>query len=175
MKSHFVIFASAISAFTVFAVEPQVSGLRLVSRTSAGVCTFGYTLTGAPGVVTFDVVTNGASIGPQADLVGTINELLEPSETERTFTWRPSGAVAAAALSAASFRLTAWPTNALPDYLVIDIGAKTAPNRYYPTAAHLPYGGLRNRIYATDLLVMRKIPAAGVTWYMPLRRLKQGL
>ncbi len=168
MKNRVTLFCLSAVVATAFgdAPAPEVSGLRLISQTESGVCTFGYTLTGAPGVVTFDVVTNGASIGPQADLAGTINELLEPSETERTFTWRPSGDVAATALSAASFRLTVWPTNALPDYLVIDIGAKTAPNRYYTTAAHLPYGGLRNRIYATDLLVMRKIPAAGVTWYM---------
>ena len=166
MKKTFVFLGMSAIAAAALGDAPQVEDLRLISQTASGVCTCGYTLSSAPAVVTFEVVTNGAAASPQTDLSGTINELLEPDVAERTFMWRPSGDIPAAALAGAQFRLVAWPTNALPGYLVIDIAAKTAPNRYYPSAAHLPDGGLRNRIYATDRLVMRKIPAAGVTWYM---------
>lgn len=162
----FFCLSALVAAVHGDAPAPEASGLRLISQTDSGVCTFGYTLSSAPGVVTFDVLTNGVPVGPQPDLEGTINELLEPDAAERTFTWRPSGGLSAADLAGAEFRLTAWPTNALPPYLVIDIAGKTEPNRYYPSAAHLPNGGLRNRFYATERLVMRRIPAAGVTWYM---------
>ncbi|MBR4652219.1 MAG: formylglycine-generating enzyme family protein [Kiritimatiellae bacterium] len=160
-------FAGIVAmAAATFGDDPQVGAPRLISTTASGVYTFGYTLTGAPGIVTFDVTTNGVSIGPQSCVAGTINELLQPGETEHVFTWRAGGNMTADVLAAAEFRLVAWPTNSPPDYLVIDIGAKTEPNRYYVSAGHLPNGGLANRIYATDFLVMRKIPAAGVTWYM---------
>ena len=166
MKKTFVFLGMSAIAAVALGDAPQVGNLRLISQTASGVCTFGYTLSSAPAVVTFEVATNGVAASPQADLTGTINELLEPDAAERTFTWRPIGDLSAADLAGAQFRLVAWPTNALPDYLVIDIGTKTVPNRYYPSAAHLPEGGLKNRIYATERLVMRKIPAAGVTWYM---------
>lgn len=46
------------------------------------------------------------------------------------------------------------------DYMVIDCRPPYGANGY-ASADDLPYGGLTNRVYARDLLVMRRIPAGG--------------
>jgi len=51
------------------------------------------------------------------------------------------------------------------DYLVIDCHLPYGAVRY-ASVAELPHGGLTNRIYARDYLVMRRIPAAGQTFRM---------
>ncbi len=51
------------------------------------------------------------------------------------------------------------------DYLVIDCHAPCNAAQY-ASAEDLPHGGLTNRIYARDYLVMRRIPAAGQTFRM---------
>ena len=51
------------------------------------------------------------------------------------------------------------------DYLVIDCHTPYKAAQY-ASAADLPHGGLTNRIYAREYLVMRRIPAAGQTFRM---------
>ena len=51
------------------------------------------------------------------------------------------------------------------DYLVIDCHTPCNAAQY-ASAEDLPHGGLTNRIYARDYLVMRRIPAAGQTFRM---------
>ena len=64
--------------------------------------------------------------------------------------------------------VTAWPTNCPPDYMTIDLTAPTSTVcaiRFYTSTNALP-GGFANQAYKTSLLLMRKIPAAGVVWWM---------
>ena len=51
------------------------------------------------------------------------------------------------------------------DYLAIDCHPPYKAAQY-ASAADLPHGGLTNRIYAREYLVMRRIPAAGQTFRM---------
>ena len=57
------------------------------------------------------------------------------------------------------------------DYLVIDCHTPYKAAQY-ASAADLPHGGLTNRIYAREYLVMRRIPAAGQTFRMGNERNK---
>lgn len=57
------------------------------------------------------------------------------------------------------------------DYLVIDCHTPYKATQY-ASAADLPHGGLTNRIYAREYLVMRRIPAAGQTFRMGNERME---
>lgn len=126
-----------------------------------------YTLAGAPAVVTLDVVTNGASIGRA--MIGTPSGdghvLLETNGTY-TMRWSPAALHAAGVktLAAAKPVLTAWGKTRLPDYLVCDLTGADVP-RYYVDEADLPGGaGVTNRLYKTDKMVLKFIPAQDVVW-----------
>lgn len=125
-------------------------------------------------VVTFDVRTNGVSIGGRAlsCVDGDVNRKVGRG-SGRTITWRPDVSWPGHALSDIPVRayLTAWPTNDTPDYLVVDLkknsmNADADPIRYYVSADHLPGGLLPNRDYRTSKMVFRRIPARNVTWKM---------
>ena len=126
----------------------------------------------APAVVTFDIQTNGASIGGAAVLPGIISghdvlwRKVLPAEGPFTVRWRPDAWNGNAAEVRAV--VTAWPLDNPPDYLVADISTKAKPNsqRYYPGADFVPGGVLDETRYRKTALLMRKIMAKGVTWTM---------
>lgn len=80
---------------------------------------------------------------------------------------------------AASVRVEvkAWATNCPPDYMVVTLDvpfpAEFSGNKkpgahaeYYADASFVPEGIVQNPIYKETKIVMRKIPAQGVTWRM---------
>ena len=129
-----------------------------------------YTLTGEQAIVTVDIQTNGVSIG-EANLTyfaGDVNRVVQPSKDGgdiRTAYWYPDRAWSDHKVDSATAVVTAWATNAPPDYMVVNLtdGDKT----YYTSVDSLPGGcGLSNDLYRTERMVFRKIPARGVTWRM---------
>ena len=128
--------------------------------------TVSYTLSGGPAIVTLDICTNGVSIGAEnfAFLSGDVNKVVD--DGERKIHWDPVKTWPGHKISDRSVTavVTAWPTNSPPDYMVVDLTlAKTVS--YYASAAAVPFG-VTNDMYKTDKLVMRRIPAAGVTYVM---------
>ena len=152
-----------------------ITGVPTISRpANSRRVTISYVLAGDPAIVTVDIQTNfvaggeteWVSIGGEnyANMVGDVNHLVQPGE--RTVQWNPvkswpNQKVAAGGLRAV---VKAYPSDSPPDYLVIDLetGAKT----WYENVESLPDGGLKNDVYRTERLVMRRIPAAGVIWTM---------
>ena len=124
-------------------------------------------------IVTMDVCTNGnVSIGGEhiVSLAGDVNREIQAGEGHRIIwvadkDW-PGHNVGAGALA---ITLRTWTTAVPPDYLVVDLrmtNTATCSTRwYYADAAAIP-GGVTNDVYKTKMLVMRRIPAAGVTWLM---------
>ena len=122
-----------------------------------------------PAVVTMDITTNGVSIGG-AHLWyqgGDVNRLITDTNGVKTITWAPDkawhGNVTAPGVEVRAV-VTAWATNAPPDYMVVDLSG-SGNVMYYATAEAVP-GGVTNETYKTRSIVMRKIPAANVTWTM---------
>ena len=61
-----------------------------------------------------------------------------------------------------SVELTAWTPIRPPDYMVCDLRTESAERvRYYASSNDVP-GGVTNRMYKSDYLLMRRIPAAMV-------------
>ena len=167
MKQAKVISATwSILAVTVLMAEPKVSNVTFEQDdTASRKVTITYRLEDESAIVTIDILTNGVSIG-EANLThfaGDVNRIVAPGNL-RTALWYPDKAWPDHKTDNAKAVVTAWATNAPPNYMVVDLtdGVTT----YYTSDECLPDGGLSNDVYRTDRMVFRKIPARGVTWRM---------
>lgn len=128
--------------------------------------TVSYTLEGDPAIVTFDVTTNGASVGGAnlACAYGGVNRLLAAGAY--VFTWKPDfGDIGAAfAGGTAKVSVNAWATNAPPAYMAINL-LHPEIRRFYDSAEAIP-GGVTQTVYKTDWMVFRRIPAKDIVWRM---------
>ena len=165
-----ITFTSAAVAATALFAAPQVSDVALTQDASRTV-TITYKLKGEPGIVTVDIQTNAGekgwvSIGGQhlTYFGGDANKVVQPSDTEtRTITWKPRKAWPDNQVTEnVKAVLSAWALNAPPDYMVVSLTASKYV-RYYTCAENVPFG-VSNDMYKTEYLVMRKVPAANVTW-----------
>ena len=153
--------AAAVSAATT------VSGVAVAQDADSGKIAVSYTLAGDPAIVTVDICTNGASIGARhlQYVWGDVNRIVQPNAGlsigwDARRDW-PGHDLAANGLSAV---VTAWPTNSPPTYMEVNLTHASAL-AFYPCADAVP-GGVTNKIYKTERLLMRRIPAKGVTWCM---------
>ena len=165
MMRHLQILGSvALVGAMAQAAVPRVSDVTVQQDPVTRTVTVGYTLADAPGVVTFEVLTNGVPVDPAViqRYAGDVSRTIEPG-TGKSFRWQPEPnwrgqSLAAGALSV---RLRAWATNSPPDYMVLNLTDLATPPRFYTCAEALPDGGLANDVYRTERLVLRRIHAAG--------------
>ncbi|MBE6396950.1 MAG: formylglycine-generating enzyme family protein [Lentisphaerae bacterium] len=150
--------------FTAAVASPQVSNVAM-SYEGSGAVKITYDLEGEPGIVLLDIKSGGNSIGDAkiAQTIGDVNRKISPG-TGKTIWWSCSKASLdvedTASLSAV---VTAYSLDNPPDVLVLDL-ANTNSCMFYKSLAALPDGGLKNDIYRTSKLVMKKVPAKGVTF-----------
>lgn len=171
MKQMTTMWAAMACATALQAAVPQIAeqSVQVTQNSASRIVTITYDLEGAPGIVTFDVLTNGASIGSVylTNATGHVNRRIEP-DTQRTIVWRPYETLEGRTFAdgTVSVKVTAWATNAPPPYLVVDLANPAPANmRFYPDADAVP-DGVTNDTYKTSKLVMRRIPAAGIIWRM---------
>lgn len=157
--SFFPLFASAI-AFAAPVVSDVTVSVDTVRRTT----TVDYSLN-ETAVVTFDVQTNGVSIGGVylQGAVGDVSRKIAHGARKIVWCW-PKGADRLALSADAEVVVTAWPLDNLPDYIVCDLCAQKGLF-FYANAESIP-GGIGDDRYKTDYLVIRRIPAKGVVWKM---------
>ena len=165
--------AASLALATPVIPENSVS----ISQNAGHVVTVTYTLgDGAnlePAIVTVDFETNvtGTAEGPWASIgernfrnvQGWVNKVVEPGT--HTITWRPNRVWPDHVIAAGNFRarVKAWAKTCPPDYLAIDL---VTPMRFYYTSTNaLPFD-IGDDICRSDVLLMRKIPAANVEWRM---------
>lgn len=155
------------------------SSITLGQDRSTRLVTVNYTLTNMPAIVTVDFQTNATPTAAQATWVsigaknftsvgGDVNMVVEKVNEQATIVWQPRNDLPPLSIrgeNVARAVVSAWTTDAPPDYVVIDLEAPEL-KRYYTSEAALPYGGLTNDLYRSTHLVLRRIPAAGVTWRM---------
>ncbi len=188
MKTLFPILGALTLSAAAFAdgapvVAPD-SVQATVNETGDGIYVT-YRLTGAQGVVTFDVLTNAhddawVSIGADnlGYAVGDVYSLQQPNasgDADKKFFWSARKGWPGHALGKFKVQVTAWSVNTPPDYMVVDLKHHNPsaskgtlyylPNEYYPAAGAVPQG-VTHRMYKTEKLVLRKVPAAGVVFKM---------
>ncbi|MBQ3345307.1 MAG: formylglycine-generating enzyme family protein [Kiritimatiellae bacterium] len=163
MKS--VVFVSAVAVAVAAFAAPTVTVTSIDQDASFNRIKVSYSLT-EDAVVTWSAKTNAVAVDPQrlTRVWGDINRKV--SAPGGSFEWVAAEELADFSNPSAPIEitLTAWPTNAPPDYMVVHCAGKSNVT-YYVDAASVP-GGVTNDLYKTKKMVMRKIPAVGVTWKM---------
>ena len=125
-----------------------------------------YEIGSDPVVVTVDFRTNDVSIGEAnfRSLEGDVNRVVSGAG-EHTILWRkPRKEWADHVITDSSFTavVTAWATNAPPDYLAVDLTGTDVP-RYYVSTNALPEP-IDSQLWRTSKILMRRIHAAGETF-----------
>ena len=172
MKATFIGITFAALSSAAVASVPTVTVTSTSQDANSRKVTIQYSVAGEPAIVTPSVQTNRGD-GTWVDIgdgnltffAGDMNKLVGVGS--HTATWRPDKAWPDHLISDKSLRIgvTAWATNAPLDYMVVDL-ATEGTVRFYTSAAALPDGGVTADVYKTDRLVMRRIPAANVTYRM---------
>lgn len=166
-----VAVASALLAFATPSIDP--STVAMTQDPSSRKVTVAYTLSGEAAIVTLDIETNvtdgvWASIGQQnlTYVSGAANRLVTTLGTPSYIYWQPTKAWPNMDVAAGNIRavVRAWSKSSPPDYMAVDL--RVSSNRTYYAAKEAVPGGVTNRLYKTDVMLMRRIPAAGVRWRM---------
>lgn len=165
--------ASVFAAFglvqCVSASAPSVSNVIVAESTDWTKLEVSYVLSGAPAIVTVDVLTNGVSIGGEHlwTLSGDVNKVVEADVAPKRVTWDVVGEWPGPKLEngIVSAVVTAWSTNAPPDYMVVDLRNDEDRGgieriRYFTSTNFLPGGLLSTNYYRTEAIVLRRIHAA---------------
>ena len=157
--------AAVVVAMAVGAAPVVTESSVTMTQDLSGNVTINYEIVNEPAIVTVDIQTNGVSIGGENlwYFAGDVNKLVGTGP--HTMTWRPTKAWPGQKIpSGVRAVVTAWATNAPPDYFVTSLTAKNT-RLFYANAESIP-GGVQNELYKTEMLVLRKIPAAHVTYRM---------
>ena len=175
------LIAAALSAFGLAAVAalPEISNVTM-TRGLRGSYVITYDLS-ADAVVTLDICTNGVSIGEakvyalDADgactVTGDANVKVLAGKSRR-IVWNARASLPAdTTFHDAKAKLSAYPLDDTPDYLVVDIGTNFVGEaadriRYYASSNALPGGLFGHDAYRLSKIVMRKIIAKDVQWTM---------
>lgn len=145
-----------------------------------GMLSVRYTLRGDPAIVTFSVETNaegGAWIPLGGELLKSVTgpaNCLVRTPGPQHIVWRAYRDWPDVKLPAERLRvsLRAWATNAPPPWMAVDLGAPYAV-KYYAEESALPFP-VTNRVWKTDSLLLRRIPAAFVEWHMGVAARENG-
>ncbi len=174
---HMSIAAVSASVFgQVASAAPDVT-VTSVTQTPTRSVLVSYDLAGEDAVVTLDVQTNTladasgdwVSIGPEnvRYASGDVNRKVAAG-TGRTIRWSARRSWPDQNIPTPTVRavVKAWPLDDPPDYMVVDLlGSKNV--RYYEDVRQLPAkNGIDDDLYRTSELVMRRVHATNVEWYM---------
>ena len=144
-----IVGLSVLSAACALAVPRVDENTVTMQQADDRTVTISYVLTGEPGIVTFDVETNvtGTAEGPWVSIggenirtvAGWVNKLVGRLGERLSFTWQPYTDWPGRTIPAANIRavVTAWATNAPPDYMAVDLDTPTNVS-FYTSADFLP-------------------------------------
>ena len=161
--NRFVCFTFVVSAALLAEATPSVSNVAIAQDVSTKTVTVTYSLGAESAIVTAEFLAGGLPLEEKycRSVRGDVNKFVDKAGKACSFVWDPPTDMPSADVSC---RVTAWATDAPPWYMAVDlVKAKTV--NFYPSAETVP-GGVTNDIYKHSKLLMRKIPAAGITWRM---------
>ena len=183
-SSDFLRLAGLLAMLVVLpaaAVQPEIveNSVFIGHNGNSPLVEISYTLTGEPAVVTVKIETNtlADASGDWVSIGGKGTGLLGGEANKVVYTlgepvkayWNPAKGFDGKIFDSGTVRatVTAWPTNTPPDYMVVDLATqdRLMQTRYYVSTNDFP-GGFEDVQYKTTKLVMRKIPAKNVVWWM---------
>ena len=159
-----LIFVVAVST-TLTAAMPTVSDVTVSMSMGSARVTFN--LSGGPAFVTAEFLTNGVPLAAECyrdGLKGDVGKLIADGPHRikwKAFETMPGLSVQGANLTA---KLTVWTQSLPPTYMAVDL-TQASNVTYYASAEMVP-GGVQAYRNKTDILLMRRIDAAGIRWVM---------
>ena len=168
MTKRILLALGVVATSATLLAAPSVTSVAFSQEeTGPRTVTVNYTLTGEEAIVTMDVLTNGVSIGDANIhfLEGDVNRLVQPGNRQIRWFAQKSWPGHQIDSETVKVRVNAWARSSPPDYMIVDL---EVPNnvRYYTSTNALPDGGLTNRAYATNRLLMKYVAAKDVTYTM---------
>ena len=166
MKTSVFLLSSAAAFVLTAAPVVREQSVTIARVGQSSTWCISYVLDNDPGVVTLDVLTNGVTIGAAnfANVKGDVGHLVQPGP--RTIMWKAHKSWPGHKVSDLSVRVTAWAANCPPPYLVLSLDSATPPVYYADTNSIPNWGENENRLFKTEKLVLKRIPAAGRCWRM---------
>ena len=175
MKTFFAL-ASLAASVPAFAA-PSVSDVEVSQIWAQKPLRVSYSLSGGDAIVTAEVFTNGFPVaaGHQLSMSGDVNRVVQDDGAVKAFVWNPPlawwGDGRDVIAGTIDVRLSAWPIDNPPDYMVLDLdGSKN--REYFTSEDRLPLG-IDSDVYRTDKLVMRRIHAKGRSFRMGASHIKE--
>ena len=162
MKSKTLSLFLGIVSTVMPSVWAAITEVGAPSVSPGGLVSVTYGLS-ADAIVTCRMFLDGVVVADElaASVYGDINRRVAAGN-ERVLNWNASAAGVSG--EKISVELTAWPLDNPPDYMAVDLTVADS-RRYYASSSSVPFG-VTSDVYKTDILLMRKIPAAGVVWRM---------
>ena len=172
MKTRTVVsFVLSLFTATAFAAAPQVGNVSLSANSSKATIT--YDLSVSAGIVTMEIQTNTvADLSGEwvpldglllTNTSGDVSCVVQPG-TGRKIDWPTKDVFGGTKIRNARAVLTAWPTNAPPDWCIGDLTGADVP-RYYTATNYFPLG-FGNNAYKTSKVVFKRVSAKGKTFSM---------
>ena len=165
MKKLWNLVLVATASSVLPAAMPQVDNVQI--SMAQGSVYVNFTLSGGPAVVTAEFATNGVPLDAALyrDGMGGVAGKLIGNGAHR-IKWKahetiPGLDVKGANLTAA---LTVWPQTLPPYYMALEL--TSASNATYYASSNMVPGGVLAYRNKTDVLLLRRIDAAGVRWRM---------
>ena len=159
-----VVLAVATSA-TLTAAMPTASNVTVSMAKGSVIVNF--TLSDGPAVVTATFATNGVPLDAvlyRDGMGGDAGKLI--ANGAHRIKWKAYETMPNLDLKDVNLtaELTVWPQALPPDYMALNL-TKASNVTYYASAEMVPRG-VTNRLNKTDVLLLRRIDAAGVRWLM---------
>lgn len=157
-----------LSLFAVFgaSAEPTISDIAIVRDAGNHLLRVTYGLSESA-IVTASFTADGVEVGPDvigADMGGDVNKVVAAGSRTIFVRTRVGSGDYLHDVKDLRAALRAWPKSSPPRYLSVDLtGARS--HRFYVDENWVP-GGVSNRLYKTDRLLMRRIAATDVAWPM---------
>lgn len=156
-----IVIATAVFAALSAAGSPGVSDVSISQDSATKTVTITYNLD-EDAIVTADILVGGEPLSAPANLAGDVNRLVAAGMGLK-IVWNPNLDWPLQSVADVSAKVNAWTKDVPPDYMVLKLlnDAVGVKRWYYASTNDIP-GGITNRIYKSDYLALRRIPAKGI-------------
>ena len=165
MKKIFSLVLAVAASATLSAAMPEVGNVTV--SMAQGKVRVDFTLSDGPAVVTAAFLTNGVPLDAalyRDGMGGDAGKLV--ANGSHRIKWKAYETMPNLDLKGVNLtaELTVWPQSLPPDYMALNL-TKASNVTYYASSEMVP-GGVTNQMNKTDVLLLRRIDAAGVRWRM---------
>lgn len=160
MKNTIFFGSTVLAAFLAFGT-PTVSNVSISQDAATKKVTVTYDLD-EEAIVTANILVGGTPLSAPANLAGDVNHVVAAGNGH-SIVWNPNLDWPLQSAANVSATVSAWTKDVPPDYMVVKLfdDAVGAKRWYYASTNDIP-GGATNRIYKSDYLLMRRVPANGI-------------